>query len=106
MVCIKGRLELLLEAVEGLVHQHLGHAAEHPLTDAGDGSTDLTVGVDADGGTVPRRCEADPGHTTNETGATAAFDVEGVAVRLVLVGDLDLAVVGAADRGHPDLHGR
>src|SRR5919204_1805867 len=99
-------LELFAHAVEELAHEHLGDAAQHALADAGYRAADLAVGVDADGCVLPIRPEADARLAADEAGPSAALDVQGVAVRLVLVRDAHLAVVGAADGGDPDLHRR
>src|SRR5437764_640752 len=76
-------LELFAHAVEELAHQHLGHAAQHALADAGYRAADLAVGVDADGCVVPIRLEADARLAADEAGPSAALHVQGVAVRVV-----------------------
>src|SRR4029453_11814227 len=96
--------EELGHPVEELIEHHLGDAAQHALTDAGDEAADLHVGVVAHARAAIDVGELHARVAPHEAGRAAALDHHAVAMRRLEVAQLDLALERALDGGDPDLH--
>src|SRR5439155_15717586 len=89
---ILGSLDLTLHAAKKLIHHHPSGRQQDPLADARDHPADLTVAFDVDLRSALGIAEPDRHVTLDEARTAGAFDGQAVAVRRLLVRDLDVTV--------------
>src|SRR6266498_1017924 len=97
------RAEDLGHPAEELIEHHLGHAAQHPLADAGDETADLDVGVIGDARAALGVGELHRGIPANEAWASGTLDRHPVAVRRLEIAEPHLALERSLDGGHADI---